>query len=159
MEKFYCENLIENETCFPSNRFFFIVLWGGTATPLTLNKPNTSSAKPHLQAGSPVVMEMQIPTVLSWWVKVSWARLADVIEKCHQSVTDFSINAFGPHIKILLFVYLQMKKLARRQQQQQEQHNSQRLGQGEDLSSVCVHMCVYTLCLQTFFSEVAKRKV
>ncbi|XP_026195855.1 LIM/homeobox protein LMX-1.2-like [Anabas testudineus] len=29
-----------------------------------------------------------------------------------------------------------MKKLARRQQQQQEQHNSQRLGQGEDLSSV-----------------------
>lgn len=37
-----------------------------------------------------------------------------------------------------VFIYLQMKKLARRQQQQQEQHSSQRLGQGEDLSSVCV---------------------
>lgn len=44
---------------------------------------------------------------------------------------------WAAHQAIPLFIYLQMKKLARRQQQQQEQHSSQRLGQGEDLSSVC----------------------
>lgn len=63
-----------------------------------------------------------------------WA-LSHVFSQCLLSKCLSAIPSF------LLFIYLQIKKLARRQQQQQEQHNSQRLGQGEELSSVCV--CVY----------------
>ena len=62
--KFCCEEINRKLNMFSIEYIFFIVLWGDTATPLTLHKPSTSSAKPHPQAGSPVVMEMQTPTVL-----------------------------------------------------------------------------------------------